>query len=667
MNEASIGRDSSAMGRMPSRLTVNIALLGSFVVTAADGRPVAIRGEKARALLGYLASTPGVRRSRERLAALLWGGAGQDRARQSLRQCLSQLRKALADADVIVLDADSEGISIVEGAARVDVCVLRDAAAQSDPTRWQAALHGYTGDLLANLSLDEPEFEDWLCAERREVERLVGRLCLQLADAHADAGDIAQAEAALHRRLQLDPCSEEAHRSLMQLCARTGRRAEAIQRYERCRDVLREQLDTPPSAQTERVFRDLLAADDAPAERTAPLPLPTRPAIAVLPFDNASQDLDQRYFSDGVAEDITVALSRFEAIMVIARSSAFSFRDRAVDVRRIGRILGVHYVLLGSVRRSGNVLRLSAQLLEAGSGMAVWANTYDCQAAEVFDIQDDLVKRIVATLVNRVEAHAATGLLQRPTDSLAGYECILKGKYYHHRHSARDNEQAQACLSRAIDLDPDSAMAHAWLACVLAQSHAFGADASVFERAYQSAQRARVLNDGESECHRILAAYYLIQRRYDDCKVHQARALALNPNDDRIVAQNGEVLSYLGQPAEAVAWLELAMRLNPYHPDSYCFDHGRTLYDAGRYAEALASLRRIAAPRADHLLYTAAAHQRAGQPGHAARCVAAARKIGCPLDLEAFARGLPYRRDETRHALTDVLAAIPAWAETIGP
>lgn len=652
---------------MPSRNTVNIALLGPLAVSTADGRPVTIPGQKARALLAYLASTPGVKRSRERLAALLWSDASQDRARQSLRQCLSALRKSLADAGVSALHSDREGITIVEGAARVDLCVLRDAAAHSDATRWQAALDECTGELLENLSLDEPEFEDWLSAERRNVERLVGRLCLQLADAHAGAGHIAQAEAALHRRLALDPCSEEAHRGLMQLCASTGRRAQAIQHYERCRDILREQLDTPPSAQTERALRDLLGADNVPFDRGAPLPLPARPAIAVLPFDNASQDRDQRYFSDGVAEDIIVALSRFEAIMVIARSSAFSFRDRAVDVRKIGRMLGVHYVLLGSVRRSGNVLRLSAQLLDADSGATIWANTWDSPAQALFEIQDELVTTIVATLVSRIEAHAASRLLQRPTTSLAAYECILRGKYHHHRHSARDNAQAQSCLSRAIDIDPNSAVAHAWLACVLAQSQAFGADAHVVERAYQSAQRARVLNEGESECHRVLAAYYLIRRNYDDCQVHQARAFALNPNDDRIVAQNGEVLSYLGRPTEALVWLELAMRLNPFHPDSYCFDHGRTLYDAGRYAEALASFRRIAATRTDHLLYRAAAHQRAGQPGHAGRCIADARKIGDPLDLPAFTSKLPYRDDETRRALTDVLSAIPAWAGATGP
>jgi TolB-like protein len=641
---------------------MRLRVLGPMRLEGGEGQVLEIKAKKSRALLAYLALHPRHGESRERLAGLLWGGMGEDRARANLRQSISDIREILAtagagDATVAgrILVAEGDQVRIDVEALRVDALDLRRLAASNRPDEWRVAAELYQGDLLADLATGEEPFEDWLAAERRDLRALACSLWSRLAASLCAARDDAAAEGALVCWLALDGASEEAHRALMQLYQDTGRRARALAQFELCKAALARAFGVEPDASTAALVRTIA---EAPPPPRAALPLPARPSIAVLPF--AISSADEAWLGDGMAEDIIVALSKFERLLVIARQSSFVFRDRDADVREIGRALGVHYVLSGTVRRGNERTRLALSLADAETGLTTWAQTYDVPAAEVLDAQQDIVQVLVATLAGRVEADRVARSRRGPLTSLEAYDCLLRGKLHHHRFTAEDNVAARACLERALELDPELALAHAWMACVLAQGFSFrGPDATSVGACYRHLQRAVTLQEDDSECHRVLASYYLVYKRHDDAIRHQARALALNPNDDRIVCQEGELLTYLGRAREGIPWIERAMRLNPYHADGYFNDLGRALYHAGEAAAARRQWTSIRAPRGVHFAYLAASSARLGERALAQAYVGNALACDASLTPERFVDSLPYRTIAARTTLVEDLRS--AW------
>ena len=216
------------------------------------------------------------------------------------------------------------------------------------------------------------------------------------------------------------------------------------------------------------------AAPEVPvAPATAPqvpLPLPDKPSIAVLAFQNMSGDPEQEYFADGIAEDIITELSRFKSLFVIARNSSFTYKGRPVDVKQVGRELGVRYVLEGSVRRSGPRVRVSAQLIDAFSGEHIWSERYDQTAGDIFAVQDELTRKIVAVLPGRVESAEQAHAGRRTSQSLEAHDLLLRAKFLHHFVSPDANLEAEECLDRAIEKDPTFAAALAWKACTMGQA-----------------------------------------------------------------------------------------------------------------------------------------------------------------------------------------------------
>ena len=311
-----------------------------------------------------------------------------------------------------------------------------------------------------------------------------------------------------------------------------------------------------------RVFRVCLdehgtAALPAPAKAARPKTpvgaVTDKPSIAVLPFANMSGDPEQEFFADGLTEDIITALSRFRDLFVISRNSAFVYKNRAVRIQEVAAEFGVQYVVEGSVRKAGNRVRVTVQLIDAESDRHVWAERYDRELEDIFAIQDEVTAAIVATLPGRVEAASHERVKRKPTDNLAAYECVLAGKVLHHRSTREDNAEAQRVLERAIALDPKYAHAHAWLGCVLGQAWTYGwcedRDAT-FQRVAEELQIALALDENDSDVHRILAALNLLRGDHERAMYHQERALGLNPNNDLIVVQQGELLTWLGRPEE---------------------------------------------------------------------------------------------------------------------
>jgi adenylate cyclase len=345
----------------------------------------------------------------------------------------------------------------------------------------------------------------------------------------------------------------------------------------------------------------------ARAERIA---LPSQPSIAVLPFANLSSDPGQAFLADGLAEDILTGLSRFRDLFVISRNSTFRYKGQAVDVRTVARELGVQFVLEGSVRRAGDRVRVTVQLIDADTDRHVWAERYDRNLEDIFAIQDEVTASIVATLPGRVEAATRDRAKRKAPDNLAAYECALAGKQLHHRSSRSDNAEALRLLDRAIALDPDYAHAHAWKACTLGQTYVYGwcqdRDATANE-IVKELQIALALDDNDSDVHRILAAINLAAYHdHDKALYHQERALALNPNDDLIVVQQGEILTWLGRSEEGIEWIRKAMRLNPYHPERFWSHLGRAYFAARHYSEAIKALQRINQMDPAHLASLAA-------------------------------------------------------------
>jgi adenylate cyclase len=388
-----------------------------------------------------------------------------------------------------------------------------------------------------------------------------------------------------------------------------------------------------------------------------------RPSIAVLPFANMSGDPEQEFFADGLTEDIITALSRFRDLLVISRNSAFVYKGKAVRIQDFAAQVGVQYVVEGSVRKAGNRVRVTVQLIDALSDRHIWAERYDRDLEDIFAIQDEVTSAIVATLPGRIES--ARYDRGEPTANMAAYECVLTGKVLHHRSARADNAEAQRMLDRAIALDPKYAHAHAWKACVLGQAwvHNWCADRdATIDEVGQELQTALALDDNDSDVHRILASWNLIQGNHDRAMFHQERALALNPNNDLIVVQQGEFLTWLGRPEEGIDWIKRAMRLNPYHPERYWNHLGRAYYVARRYADAAEAFARISAPDHTHHAFLAAAFAQMGDATAAAAYAEQAIKRAPDFSVEAYLDRLHYKRPSDREHHRDGLlkAGLPA-------
>ncbi len=348
---------------------------------------------------------------------------------------------------------------------------------------------------------------------------------------------------------------------------------------------------------------------EGPARRgDEPLGLRDKPAIVVLPFANMSDDAEQEFFADGLTEDIITELSRFRDLLVISRNTSSRYKGKAVDVKQVARELSVHYLVEGSVRKAGNRVRVTVQLIDAESDRHVWADKFDRELADIFAIQDEVTSSIVATLPRRVEAAMRDRAAVKPTESMAAYECVLAGKLRHHRSTREDNVVALGLLKRAVELDPNYAHAHAWYACTLGQAwvNGFTEDRdATWNQMNEELRTALALDDNDSDVHRILSAMNLNKDDLEKAAYHQERALALNPNDDLVVVQQGEILTWQGQGEEGAEWIRKAMRLNPYHPERFWSHLGRAHFVARRYAEAVEALKKLSTP--DHIQHASLA------------------------------------------------------------
>ena len=308
-----------------------------------------------------------------------------------------------------------------------------------------------------------------------------------------------------------------------------------------------------------------------PSDRE-PSPVLDRPSIAVLPFENMSGDPEQEYFADGLVEDIITALSRIKAFFVIARNSSFTYKGSSVDIQRVGQELGVRYVLEGSVRRSGQRLRVTAQLIDATTGEHVWAERYDRELSDIFDVQDEITRNVVATTQTQVQLSEGSlfGHVEKP--SLPIWALVSRSWKLMYELTSDSLSEAISLAEEAIALDPNSGRAHQVLAVNLWHLNWMGfakdGDAT-FARGRKIAERAARLNDNDEYTHWILGLLQMENGEYDKAIAELERAIEINPNCSLAYGSLATVLNFAGRPEDALGNNEIAIRSNPRDPSIF--------------------------------------------------------------------------------------------------
>jgi len=347
-----------------------------------------------------------------------------------------------------------------------------------------------------------------------------------------------------------------------------------------------------------RVYRVRRESQPGGGARSAPVATGTQPraapSIAVLAFQNMSGDPGQEYFSDGVTEDIITDLSKLSGLLVIARNSTFTYKGHAVDVRQLGRELGVSHVLEGSVRRAGGRVRITAQLLDAATGHHVWAERYDRDLKDIFALQDEITRQIVAALdvklLHGEQAAVWRQLLRRP-EALDAY---YRGLDLLNRITREANVQAAQCFGEVLRLEPDSPLGHLGTAWTQLSAYRYGWSASAPEALGQAAalaKKALELDEGCADAHALLGYYYLLAGRHDEAIAAGERSVALAPSHADNAANLGCSYAVSGKPAEAVEAMRSAMRLSPIYPTWYLNILGFAQYRLARYDECEKTLR----------------------------------------------------------------------------
>jgi TolB-like protein len=409
-------------------------------------------------------------------------------------------------------------------------------------------------------------------------------------------------------------------------------------------------------AQTARDTAHATATAGASSEPSRPaLPLPDRPAIAVLPFTNMTDDAAQDYFSDGISEDIITALSKLRWFFVIARNSSFIYKGKAVHLKQIGDELGVGYVVEGSVRKVGERVRITAQLNDVATGSHLWAERYDRDLADVFAVQDEITEAIVAAIEPQLYAAENFHARRKAPDSMDAWDLVMRALAHYWRVTRQDQVVAQALLEKATALDPNYGQAFG----VLATSHTFSAhmgweDMAVAMPIAERAAVAATSADSEDPwAHLALGCVYLFARRFDDSLAEFQAALRLNPNFSLAQGYHGLALAYCGRSEEAVRAAQRALRLSPRDPLAaiYCGIAAYAHYVGRNYEEAMRLAREGVRQRADfvgaHRVLTAAAGM-AGQTSVARTALQELRRAQPNISLQWLAGQMPMRQDAER-------------------
>ena len=406
-------------------------------------------------------------------------------------------------------------------------------------------------------------------------------------------------------------------------------------------------------AHLERILSNLRKAGLQPKPS---LQLPDKPSIAVLPFTNMSDESEQEYFSDGLTEDLITDLSKFRGLFVISRNSAFIYKGQPVKPDMVRKELGVHYMLEGSVRKSRDRVRITAQLIDTVTGENLWGERYDRDLKDIFILQDEITQQIVSALGVKIEQMEQDRALRKDTANLNASDYNLRGWWYYRRKTKNDNEQARRMFEKAIEIEPAFAHAHAGLGLTYYEQWArqWSHDPLSLKLAFEMAKKSIALDDTLSAGYSLLSHVYLWKKQPEQAIAAIKRTIELDPNDADGYADLAETLVWTGKSVEAVGLVEKAMRLNPHYPPSYLFTLGFAYYAMERYEEAEAKLKEGLTRNPEHLgtlLVLAAIYSELGRDDEARAQLNEALRVNPQLSLEDLMERLPALPERAVNAL----------------
>jgi TolB-like protein len=650
------------------QLPVRLNILGGFVLSDGEGRQYPITTKKNRALLAILALSPGFQATRERLCGLLWGDRGDDQARSSLRQSLAVLRKELKQTEELVLKTHDDIVALRADTVRVDAVEFLAQSNGSEVIPLREAAQLYRGELLNDTSISDAAFEDWLSAERSRLRTAAIKIFDRLIPLEEGHSRIVAAQ----QLVSFDPLRESSHRFLMQAYADQGDNGLALKQFELCRKLLHEELSVEPARETLELRRQIAEGEGKSTKQENVRTEPAKvfqseqfPSVAVLPFLNLSGEAQQDYLADGLAEDVIAGLSRFPTLIVISRNSSFRFRGSSTDAKIVGQELGVQYLVAGSLRRVGQLIRISAQLINTVSGVQLWSEKYERKLEELLDVQDDMVHAIVTTFEHRIADIRASEISHQPTSNWAAYDYFLKARQMMSHYS--NYAAAEEPLRRAIELDPSFSEAHARLAHAVMSKYWANGDREHIEEAFRHAKTAIRLNDRNSAAHTAMSLVSAFMNNYDLAFLHADRALELNPNNTQAAKNRAMWQVYVGKSAEALAAFDIILMRDPYPTPNSLELKGAALFQLRRYDEAIKVFSMIPELQYWDRAYLVASYVGLGNKPEAknelSALIAKHPDISISRVLQAENYADEVSREHLRHALLE--AGLPEYADII--
>ena len=410
-----------------------------------------------------------------------------------------------------------------------------------------------------------------------------------------------------------------------------------------------------------RVYKILLDSDSSKPLVEAPLELPDKPSIAVLPFMNMSGDPGQEYFSDGLTEQIINGLCKVLNLFVIARNSSFAYKGKAFSIRRIAQELGVKYILEGSVQRAGDRVRITAQLIDAKTDYHIWSEGYDRDLTDIFALQDEITLKIMDVVAIKLTAGEQARLWEGGTKSLHAYDKLVQGIDYFLRNNEKDNKQAQQFFREAINIDKNWAGLHTFLGFTHIADLVYRWSKSPiksFEQAEACAEQALTLNDSEDGAHMLLNYIYLLKRQHDEAIKEGEHAIELNPNGADAHASLAYVLIYSGKTELAIKFLKRAFRLNPIPPPYYYHYLAVAHRINGQFEKAIEVSEKGLSGNPDQIapyVTLVSSYSSLNRTKEAHKAVEEILRIDPNFSLDYLAKILPYKHQETAIKFVETL------------